>query len=342
VSETSYLNHSSSEISIIEGTKNELIVFNSDNDKDSFLELLKLNNQNNGRTLVTLNYNENTGSFVERFKNYDGKIFLCLTGDDDGNRSTQKILNEFQNKNIKDIRLLYGISENGNQNLEEYLKNKLQVQEKNTTLVEQKTIRNEDDGTQSEGISDTQHLGAELSQRNSGESNQTSKPKQNGNHFGGQAVDGNHAGNGLEDTIWKHLVGKPERGPVDGTQPQNAAKNEGAEHSLGGIVSGRNVSNRIAEIVKTSTQNNEALGVLISKYKGQKLTNEQVAEVVSAACFVSSDKQVKLKESLNITEDLKEICHQFKSGGTAKEGRGILDEYYTIRQTKTFQNICIF
>ena len=98
MSETSYLNHSSSEISIIEGTKNELIVFNSDNDKDSFLELLKLNNQNNGRTLVTLNYNENTGSFVERFKNYDGKIFLCLTGDDDGNRSTQKILNEFQNK----------------------------------------------------------------------------------------------------------------------------------------------------------------------------------------------------------------------------------------------------
>ena len=34
----------------------------------------------------------------------------------------KKILNEFQNKNIKDIRLLYGISENGNQNLEEYLK----------------------------------------------------------------------------------------------------------------------------------------------------------------------------------------------------------------------------
>ncbi len=98
---------------------------------------------------------------------------------------------------------------------------------------------------------------------------------------------------------------------------------------MGRIVSGRNISNRIAEIVKTSTQNNEALGVLISKYKGQKLTNEQVAEVVSAACFVSSDKQVKLKESLNITEDLKEICHQFKSGGTAKEGRGILDEYYT-------------
>ena len=162
--ETSYLNLSSAGISVIEGTKNELIVFNSDKDKDSFLELLKLNNQNNGRTLVTVNSGENIEKFVDRFKNYDGKIFLCLTGDDAGNRSTQKILNEFKNKNIKDIRMLYGISENGNQNLEEYLKNKLQVQEKNTTLVEQKSIRNEDDGTQSEGISDTQHLGAELSQ----------------------------------------------------------------------------------------------------------------------------------------------------------------------------------
>ena len=329
MSETSYLNHSSSEISIIEGTKNELIVFNSDNDKDSFLELLKLNNQNNGRTLVTLNYNENTGSFVERFKNYGGKIFLCLTGDDDGNRSTQKILNEFQNKNIKDIRLLYGISENGNQNLEEYLKNKLQVQEKNTNLVERKTIRNEDDGTQSEGISNSQHLGAELSQRNSGEPVQRSQSEQNGNHFGGQAVDGNHAGDGLEDTIWKHLVGKPERGPVDGTQPKNATKNEEAEHFVGGIVSGRTVSDGTAEVVETSTRNNEELEELISKYKGQKLTNEQVAEVVSATCFVSNDNQIKLKENITITEDLKDICHQFKSGGTAKEGRGILDEYYT-------------
>lgn len=98
---------------------------------------------------------------------------------------------------------------------------------------------------------------------------------------------------------------------------------------MGGIVSGRTVSNGTAEIVKTSTQNNEALEILISKYKGQKLTNEQVEEVVSTTCFVSSDNQIKLKENLNITEDLKEICNQFKSGGTAKEGRGILDEYYT-------------
>ncbi len=35
------------------------------------------------------------------------------------------------------------------------------------------------------------------------------------------------------------------------------------------------------------------------------------------------------KKNLKVTDDLKEICNQFQSGGTAKEGRGILDEYYT-------------
>ncbi|WP_185286908.1 hypothetical protein, partial [Chryseobacterium indologenes] len=137
-----------------------------------------------------------------------------------------------------------------------------------------------------------------------------------------------------EDTIWKHLVGKPERGPVDGTQPQNAPKNEEEEYFVGGIVSGRNISSGGNTKLDRHETSNLITGIgeldtLIIKYKGQKLTNEQVAEIVSATCFVSGDKQIKLNENLNITEDLKEICHQFKSGGTAKEGRGILDEYYT-------------
>ena len=56
---------------------------------------------------------------------------------------------------------------------------------------------------------------------------------------------------------------------------------------------------------------------------------EQVAEVVSATCFISDNKEVNFHANLKITDDLKDICNQFKSGGTAKEGRGILDEYYT-------------
>ena len=111
----------------------------------------------------------------------------------------------------------------------------------------------------------------------------------------------------------------------NGTQQNDDEKNEGREDSLGRIISRRTVSDR----EKLNSTNYEELDILISKYKGQKLTNEQVAEVVSVACFVSNNQKIFLKENLKITDDLKEICNQYKSGGTAKEGRGILDEYYT-------------
>ena len=315
------------DISIEEGTKNELIVFKNSKDKESFLELLKLNNQNNNRTLVTLNADENSKRLINRFQNYEGKIFLCLEGDRTGNMQTLKILTEFKNKNIKDIRTLYGISENGNQNLEEYLKNKLQNKDKNVTLVESKKAQNEKDRTQSEGISNVEHLGSESTGRNIGKFGENSQSKQNGNHTSGQRLGSNDAGNGLADTIWKHLVGDRERERRFDDHPQqnDDEKNEGREDSLGGIVSRRTVSNR----EKINSTNHEELDILISKYKGQKLTNEQVAEVVSAACFVSNNQGILLKENIKITDDLKEICNQYKSGGTAKEGRGILDEYYT-------------
>ncbi|MCF2218739.1 DEAD/DEAH box helicase family protein [Chryseobacterium sp. PS-8] len=317
------------DISVEQGNKNELIVFKNRKDKESFLELLKLNNQNNNRTLVTLNADENTKRFINRFQNYEGKIFLCLEGDRTGNMQTLKILTEFKNKNIKDIRTLYGISENGNQNLEEYLKNKLQNKDKNVTLVESKKAQNEKDRTQSEGISNVEHLGSESTGRNIGKFGENSQSKQNGNHTSGQRLGGNDAGNGLADTIWKHLVGDRERRFNDHPQQNDDEKNEGREDSLGGIVSRRTVSNKSERELNSNSTNYEELDILISKYKGQNLTNEQVAEVVSAACFVSNNHKVFLNENLKITDDLKEICNQYQSGGTAKEGRGILDEYYT-------------
>lgn len=319
------------DISVEEGNKNELIVFKNCKDKESFLELLKLNNQYNNRTLVTLNADENSNRFINRFQNYEGKIFLCLEGDRTGNMQTLKILAEFSNKNIKDIRTLYGISENANQNLEEYLQNKLQLQNKNITLVESKKAQNEKDRTQSEGISNVEHLGSESIRRNLGEFGKNSQSEQNGNHTSGQRLGSNDAGNGLADTIWKHLVGDRERERRFDDHPQqnDDEKNERAEHSVGGIISRRTVSNRTERALNSNSTNHEELDLLISRYKGQKLTNEQVAEVVSAACFVSNNHKVLLKENLKITNDLKEICNQYKSGGTAKEGRGILDEYYT-------------
>lgn len=52
-------------------------------------------------------------------------------------------------------------------------------------------------------------------------------------------------------------------------------------------------------------------------------------ELVSAASFILDNKEVHLKKNLRVTDELKNVCHQFTSGGKTKEGRGVLDEYYT-------------
>jgi len=254
------------DISVEEGNKNELIVFKNSEDKESFLELLKLNNQNNNRTLVTLNADENSKKFINRFQNYEGKIFLCLEGDRTGNMQTLKILTEFRNKNIKDIRALYNISENANQNLEEYLKNKLQNKDKNVTLVESKKAQNEKDRTQSEEISNVEHLGSESTGRNLGKFGENSQSEQNRNYTSGQRLGSNDAGNGLADTIWKHLVGDRERERRFDDHPQqnDDEKNERAEHSLGGIVSRRTVSNGAERALNSNSTNHEELDSLIS------------------------------------------------------------------------------
>ncbi|PWN58487.1 helicase-related protein [Chryseobacterium viscerum] len=328
------------DISVVEGNKNELIVFTNSKDTLSFLELLQLSKQVNNRTLITLNSGSNTKKFVNRYQNYDGKMFLCLTGDRTGNEITRKILTEFNGKNIKDVRPLYKISENGNQDLSEYLDNKLNRQDKNTNLVEPKISENESNAIESGTTSDSQQVGNGTLEYNTGELSPKIQSGQNGSYGSGQALGSNNAGNGLAGTERSNL-GKRDRGrgSYGDSQQNDDEKNEGREHSLGGIVSGRIVSDRgrsdgritegrPSEISGNST-NNVELDTLISKYKGQKMTNDQVAEVVSAACFVSENHKVNLKESLKITDDLKEICNQFQSGGTAKEGRGILDEYYT-------------
>jgi hypothetical protein len=329
VSEPLAANSFVEDISIIEGTRNEVIVFKNDKDRTSFLDLLKLNNQSNHRTLVTLHSDENTPKLINQFQNYDGKIFLCLPADQKSDLSTQKIISELRGKNIKDVRPLYGISENGHPNLEEYLRNKLNFENKNITLAEQKNSEDESHGIKSNGISNTQHVGSETVGRNIGKPFQNGESKQNGNHAGRQNVGSDDARNGLAGTERSNL-GNGKRGvSTNGTQPQNAPKNEGAKNTVGGIVSGGTSVNPTGEKLNKLNKNNEELNSLISKYKGQKLTNEQVAEVVSATCFVSDEKKILLKDNVNISDDLKEICHQFKSGGTAKEGRGILDEYYT-------------
>ncbi len=314
-------------ISIVNGTKNEVVVFGKEVDKLSFLELLKLNGQANNRSLVTLNSASNTSEFLSQYQNFDGKIFLCLEGDRIGDAATLKIQMEFKEKNIKDIRKMYEISNEGNKDLNEYLKNKLNHQNKNITLVEPKNSDNANLNVRSERISNTQHLGSEIYGRDSGRTLQNSQSKQNGNHSGRQTFRSTNAGNGSTGSEWSNSGNAAGRS-IDGTQPQNAEQNEDKQKRLGRIVPGRTVSDGDGRGVDNS-KNIEELEFLISKYKGQKLTNDQVAEVVSAACFISKDNKVVIYPNVDVSDELKNICNQYKSGGTAKEGRGILDEYYT-------------
>lgn len=311
------------DIFVIKGVKNELVIFSESNDRLSFLELLKLNEKNNNRTLVTLNSADNTQKFINKYQNYDGKIFLCLDGSRMGNTITLEILLEFKNKNIKDIRSLYNISEVGNLNLSEYLQNKLNSQNKNINLVEPKLPIHENDSTRPNQLSNSEHLGSDSSERNSGKPVQNSQSEQSRDLRRGQALGSDNIGNGFAISTGSGL-GERGRKSNDSSQQQYAEEAERRKHPLGGIVSGR--------IIPDGTEGRRSISdvdQLIQHYKGQKLTNEQVAEVVSAACFISSEGKVRIKENLNITDDLIEICIQYKSGGIVKEGRGILDEYYT-------------
>ena len=290
------------DISEIKGTKDEVIVFEGMTDMLSFAQLLKLNNQQNNRTLLTLNSTTNLDKFLDKYSDFKGKIFLCLDGDKAGNQATEKILNTLSDKDVKDIRSLYHISENGNNDLNEYLQNKLKIQNLNINLVEQNSQENENINIQSR-----------TGNRKSGEN---LKSEQETKNKSGQRLGSEDVGNGSKESKRINLPGSRVGKSIRNSQPENASKNESGETKLGGKLEG-------------DFGYSSELEILIQKYKGQKLTNEQVAEVVSAACFVSKNGKVLLNEDIIITDDLKDICNQFKSGGTAKEGRGILDEYYT-------------
>lgn len=146
------------DISELKGSRNEIILFEGMTDMLSFLQLLKDNNQTNSRTLVTLNSTANVEKFLVRYKDFNGKIFLCLDGDEAGTLATQRILNQFKGKNIKDIRSMYQISDKANNDLNDYLKNKILLQNKNSKLVTPKTAENETTGIKSNRISETQQV----------------------------------------------------------------------------------------------------------------------------------------------------------------------------------------
>lgn len=308
-----------SDISVIKGSKqNEIIVFEGMTDALSFLQLLKDNNKENNRTLVILNSVTNVDSFTEKYKNFEGNVYLLLDGDKAGNEATINITNSLEKAVTKDVRLLYQVEEGKNKDLNDYLGKKKLSKEIFTNLVTPNKKENERNQSQSERVPNSQSNRREPTKQNDIKSNTKSESEQRGNSKGRLGVDSNNVGDGLTGRT-NDSFGERRRGSSSSKMGENRSsqqKNVGEKHALDGWV------------LKNST-GLPKLDNLIEKYKGQKLTNEQVAEVVSVASFVSDNKTILLKENLNITKDLKDILNQFKSGGTTKEGPGILDEYYT-------------
>lgn len=71
-------------------------------------------------------------------------------------------------------------------------------------------------------------------------------------------------------------------------------------------------------------------GGKLGERSGARLTNEEIEKIVSAVAEISDNKEIKLTGE--ITEDILDAANQYTPGGTTKEGRGILDEYYTESQ----------
>lgn len=330
-----------SDISIIgEGNnKKQIVVFEGMTDMLSFLQLLKDNNRPNNYTLVVLNSVTNVDNFIHNFQNHQGKINLILDGDKAGNEATQKILESFKNIKVEDCREKYGISETGIQDLNDYLKNKLKnnvLQEKNSTLaIEEDNSQNQTQDEQSiepTRVSAPQSMGSEAFERNFGNFGETSQSQQSSDNGRGQILGSNDARDGLDSSEQLALGGRGRLGfsTNDRTQ-QEILRTEETYRREEHQGDRANISDRNGHRNQGDGSNKLAnLGqyALLDKYQGQKINNEQIKELVDALTYVE-DSKIQIAENVEITDKTKNLVSQYKSGGVAKEGRGVLDEYYT-------------
>jgi hypothetical protein len=111
---------------INEKPKADMLVFEGMTDMLSFLQLKKIDGDENDKTLVSLNSVTNVPKFIEKYADFKGKIFLCLDGDKAGNEATEKIKDTLKNTDIQDVRPLFNIAEGKNKDLNDELKNFLQ------------------------------------------------------------------------------------------------------------------------------------------------------------------------------------------------------------------------
>lgn len=245
------------DISIIHCDKSEeLVVFEGLMDMLSFLQLMKNNEKDNKRTLISLNSVTNTDSFIHHYKNFEGKIYLLLDADKAGTEATTKIKNEVFKAEVKDIRPLYYIQKGRNKDLNDYLKYKKR------NLVRPNSNQNGKHTIKSRTTSDSQQMGKGNAEQNPRKLSKESQPEQR-NKREGQTMDSEDARNGFKSTDRKHSSTGNASNPLDGTQSKKDGSVEG--RSLGRLL---NSTNYIE------------LDALLTLTHNKKYTNKEVAEVV--------------------------------------------------------------
>lgn len=338
-----------SDISIIKGEKtDELMVFEGMTDMLSFLQIQKNKGLQTKRSLVVLNSVTNTNKFLERYKDFSGKVFLALDRDDAGDLATKQIIEGLSNSKIKDIRQILGLEYK--QDLNDYLLKNFDNQKNTINFVETNKTQNKNEQekpTQLTGISTPQSVGSQTSERNAGEHNENSKSEQRNNNGGGQNVVGNNAGNGLGTSEQFDLGGGA--GQRAGTPADPQPKNDEIPHlvreeesrQIGDSVGlregtdGRPSGNedRVTGENDTGHHRDNSGGSILphranATLRG-RLTNEQITELINSVTEISDRKEINIKAGASISDEVKDAASQYKSGGITKDGRGILDEYYT-------------
>lgn len=337
-----------SDISIKHGDKSdELMVFEGMTDMLSFLQMQKIKGLETKRTLVILNSVTNTNKFLERYKDFSGKVFLALDRDNAGDLSTKQIINGLPNANTKDIRQILGLEYK--QDLNDFLLKNFDIHKNKNKLAEGNKNQNEHEKpTQSTGISTSQSVGSQTSERNTGELNESSQFEQRGDNRGRQNMVSNNAGDGL-GTSERINLGRTGRRQQTGAsanpQPQNdeipklvqeeESRQTGNSVGLREGTDGRQSRNENRILGKNDTgynRNNSGGSVLPHRTDATlrgRLTNEEIAEFINSVTEISNRKEVLLKGVTSVSDEIKDIAAQYKSGGITKDGRGILDEYYT-------------
>ena len=131
------------------------------------------------------------------------------------------------------------------------------------------------------------------------------------------------------------LFGEPQNESENGTDENSAANNRGTELGSEELPEAQSVGTRTP--VQNTAGDRQSKRMRLgdssresrsgSQYDVNKnYSNEEISEIVSSITDIVDGKVVITGA---VTDDIKAVCRQYKSGGIAKKGRGILDEYYT-------------